>query len=122
MDTERVGSAEIMTQPGNSALTRDGLWGGRNSFSAVSPSHAPPFEFTDGSIDRVIVDVSGDGYLTTRRQRKAGCCATGAVGITVAHDGTRCGRSSASRIAHVRAVRTDSRRGVGSALDPGGIR
>ncbi len=63
VDTEPVGKAEIMTQPGNFSLTGDGLCVGRDSASPVSPDYSAPFEFTGGTIDRVAVDVSGDHYI-----------------------------------------------------------
>jgi len=71
IDTEEVGSADIMTQPGNFALTGDGLCVGRDSLSAVSPHYEPPFDFTGGTIDRVIVDVSGDDYVDHEKEAQA---------------------------------------------------
>jgi len=71
IDTEPVGSAEIMTQPGNFALTGDGLCVGRDSLSAVSPDYEPPFEFSSGTIDRVVVDVSGDDYVDHEKEAQA---------------------------------------------------
>ena len=71
IDTEAVGSAEIMTQPGNFALTGDGLCVGRDSLSAVSPDYVPPFDFTGGTIDRVVVDVSGDDYVDHEKEARA---------------------------------------------------
>ena len=71
IDTEEVGSADIMTQPGNFALTGDGLCVGRDSLSAVSPDYDPPFDFAGGTIDRVIVDVSGDDYVDHEKEAQA---------------------------------------------------
>jgi len=71
IDTEAVGSAEIMTQPGNFALTGDGLCVGRDSLSAVSPDYVPPFDFNGGTIDRVVVDVSGDDYIDHEKEAQA---------------------------------------------------
>jgi arylsulfatase len=71
IDTEAVGSAEIITQPGNFALTGDGLCVGRDSLSAVSPDYGPPFDFTGGTIDRVVVDVSGDDYIDHEKEAQA---------------------------------------------------
>jgi len=71
IDTEEVGSAEIMTQPGNFALTGDGLCVGRDSLSAVSPDYDPPFDLTGGTIDRVMVDVSGDDYVDHEKEAQA---------------------------------------------------
>ncbi|MGB5532143.1 MAG: sulfatase-like hydrolase/transferase, partial [Acidimicrobiia bacterium] len=71
IDTDPVASSEIMTQPGNFALTGDGLCVGRDSLSAVSPDYESPFAFTGGTIDRVIVDVSGDDYVDHEKQAQA---------------------------------------------------
>ncbi len=57
-----------MTQPGNFALTGDGLCVGRDSASAVSPDYQPPFEFHGGTIDRVVIDVSGDPYVDHEKE------------------------------------------------------
>ena len=50
-------------QPGMFSLVGDGLCVGRDSGSAVSPDYRAPFRFVDGTIDRVIIDVSGDHYV-----------------------------------------------------------
>jgi hypothetical protein len=68
VDTQAVGSAEIMTQPGPFALTGDGLCVGRDSGSAVSPDYSAPFPFIGGKIERVIVDVSGDHYVDHEKE------------------------------------------------------
>jgi arylsulfatase A-like enzyme len=63
IDDEAVGSAEIVTQPGYFCLTGDGICVGRDSASAVTPEYVAPFEFRGGTIDRVVVDVSGERYV-----------------------------------------------------------
>ena len=68
IDTEAVGSAEIMTQPGTFALAGDGLCVGRDSGSAVSTEYRPPFAFRGGTIDRVLIDVSGEPYVDHERE------------------------------------------------------
>jgi hypothetical protein len=68
VDMEPVGSAEIMTQPGFFALTGDGLCVGRDSASAVSPDYAPPYPFVGGTIDRVVIDVSGEHYVDHEKE------------------------------------------------------
>ena len=68
VDDGEVGSAEIVTQPGFFALTGDGLCVGRDSASPVSSDYAAPFPFTGGTIDRVIVDVSGDHYVDHEKE------------------------------------------------------
>jgi hypothetical protein len=67
VDTEAVADAEIMTQPGNFCLTGDGLCVGRDSGSAVA-DYVAPFPFVGGTIDRVIVDVSGDHYVDHEKE------------------------------------------------------
>jgi arylsulfatase len=68
IDDNEVGSAEITTQPGFFALTGDGLCIGRDGASPVSPDYAAPFAFTGGTIDRVIVDVSGEHYVDHEKE------------------------------------------------------
>jgi arylsulfatase A-like enzyme len=68
VDDREVGSAEIVTQPGMFSLVGDGLCVGRDSASPVSPDYAAPFPFTGGTIDRVIVDVSGDHYVDHEKE------------------------------------------------------
>ena len=67
VDTEAVGEAEIVTQPGTFSLAGDGLCVGRDSGSAVG-DYVAPFPFVGGTIDRVIVDVSGDHYVDHEKQ------------------------------------------------------
>jgi hypothetical protein len=67
-DMQRVGQAEIMTQPGFFSLVGDGLCVGRDSGSPVSPDYAAPFRLTGGSIERVIVDVGGEHYVDHEKE------------------------------------------------------
>ncbi len=68
VDTEPVGSMEMMTQPGNLALTGDGLCVGRDSASPVSSDYRAPYPFRGGTIDRVVIDVSGDHYIDHEKE------------------------------------------------------
>lgn len=68
IDDTEVGSGEIMTQPGFFGLTGDGLCVGRDGNSPVSEDYRPPFRFTGGTIDRVVVDVSGDLYVDHEKE------------------------------------------------------
>jgi arylsulfatase len=68
VDETAVGSAEIATQPGLFCLTGDGLCVGRDSASPVSPNYESPFAFTGGTIDRVVIDVSGDHYVDHEKE------------------------------------------------------
>jgi arylsulfatase A-like enzyme len=64
IDTDVVGSREIRTQPGVFGIG-GGLAVGSNPGSPVSPEYGGDhgFPFTGGSIDRVVVDVSGDEFV-----------------------------------------------------------
>ncbi len=68
IDTEPVATGEIVTQPGFFALVGDGICVGRDSGSPVSPEYSSPFPFTGGTIDRVVVDVSGDQYVDHEKE------------------------------------------------------
>jgi arylsulfatase len=68
VDDEPVGEGQIVTQPGYFCLTGDGICVGRDSASAVTPEYQAPFPFTGGSIDKVVVDVSGKAYIDHESQ------------------------------------------------------
>jgi arylsulfatase A-like enzyme len=68
IDTEQVGQSEIKTQPGYFSLVGEGLCVGRDSASPVSPDYAPPFTFTGGTIDRVVVDVAGEPFVDHEKE------------------------------------------------------
>ena len=68
VDDEAVGSGEIVTQPGYFCLTGDGICVGRDSGSPVSKAYNDTFPFTGGTIDRVVVDVSGEHYVDHEAQ------------------------------------------------------
>ncbi len=71
IDDQAVGSADIVTQPGYFCLTGDGICVGRDSSSAVTPEYQAPFPFTGGTIDKAVVDVSGDRYVDHEGQVRA---------------------------------------------------
>jgi hypothetical protein len=71
IDENQVGRGDIVTQPGAFCLVGDGICVGRDSGSPVTPAYQPPFRFTGGTIDRVIVDVSGDHYVDHEAQVRA---------------------------------------------------
>ncbi|MGB8311543.1 MAG: arylsulfatase [Halobacteriota archaeon] len=71
IDTEQVGQAEIKTQPGPFSIAGNGLCVGRDSGSPVSPDYEPPFAFTGGTIDRVVVGVAGEPYINHEAEVKA---------------------------------------------------
>jgi arylsulfatase len=63
IDGAVVGSGEIVTQPGLFCAVGDGLCVGRDDASPVTPAYTAPYRFTGGSIDKVVVDVSGERYV-----------------------------------------------------------
>jgi len=71
IDTEQVGQSEIRTQPGYFSLVGEGLCVGRDSGSPVSSDYAPPFTFTGGTIDRVVVDVAGEPFVDYEKEVRA---------------------------------------------------
>jgi arylsulfatase len=68
IDNEPVGKGTVLTQPGAFCLVGDGICVGRDSASPVTPEYRTPFAFTGGTIDRVVVDVSGEAYLDHERE------------------------------------------------------
>ncbi len=73
IDDEVVGLDDIVTQPGNFCLVGDGISIGRDSASPVTPDYADrgTFAFTGGTIDKVVVDVSGEQYIDHEAQVRA---------------------------------------------------
>ena len=70
-DGELVAEDEIVTQPGVFCLVGDGICVGRDSASPVTPDYRAPFGFTGGTIDKVVVDVSGEPYVDHEAQVRA---------------------------------------------------
>jgi arylsulfatase len=68
VDTEAVAAGEILTQPGFFALAGDGVSIGRDSSSPVTDDYAGASVFSGGTIDRVIVDVSGDRFVDHEKE------------------------------------------------------
>ena len=63
IDDDKAGELEITTQPGYFCLIGDGICVGRESASPVAPNYTAPFRFTGGTIDKVVVDVSGEKFV-----------------------------------------------------------
>ena len=64
IDDDQVAEGSIKTQPGKFMLGGEGLNIARDPGVPVSPSmYSSPFEFGGGTIDNVIVDVSGEPYV-----------------------------------------------------------
>lgn len=68
IDNEPVGKTSIVTQPGAFCLVGDGICVGRDSASAVTPDYTPPFPFTGGTINKVVIDVAGEPFLDHERE------------------------------------------------------
>ena len=69
IDTEKVGEGDGVTQPGNFCLVGDGICiRPRDSASPVTPEYTAPFAFTGGTIDKVVVDVSGERFVDHEAQ------------------------------------------------------
>ena len=73
IDDQAVGSDTILTQPGLFCPVGDGICVGRDSASPVTPDYADrgTFEFTGGTIEKVVVDVTGERYLDHEAQVRA---------------------------------------------------
>ena len=68
VDETEVGKGDIITQPGYFCLTGDGISVGEDSGSAVTPEYTAPFAFTGGTIDKVIMDLSGEHFVDHEAQ------------------------------------------------------
>ncbi|MGH9210663.1 MAG: hypothetical protein ACRD2C_08260 [Acidimicrobiales bacterium] len=68
-----VGSGQIKTQPGNFSLVGEGLNVGRDGGEPVTDDYAgsAPWAFTGGTINQVIVDVSGDHFIDVEKEALA---------------------------------------------------
>jgi arylsulfatase A-like enzyme len=72
VDTRPVAEGEVMTQPGMFSLVGDGLCVGRDSGSPISrEDYLPPFKFTGGDIERVVVDVGGEPFSDHEKELQA---------------------------------------------------
>ncbi|GEB58177.1 arylsulfatase [Streptomyces gardneri] len=68
VDDQQVGSGAIVTQPGYFCVVGDGICVGRDDASPVTPDYQAPFRFTGGTIDKVVVDVSGERFIDHEAQ------------------------------------------------------
>jgi arylsulfatase A-like enzyme len=70
---EKVGEAQIKTQPGKFVIGGEGLCVGRDSGAGVTDDYPGqmPWRFTGGTINRVAVDVSGQPYIDLEREAAA---------------------------------------------------
>jgi arylsulfatase len=63
--------AGVRAHPFTFGLAGGGVSVGRNLGQAVSSAYVAPFDFTGGTISRVVVDVSGSPYVDAERQLAA---------------------------------------------------
>jgi arylsulfatase A-like enzyme len=68
IDTDAAGSGELMTQPGMFGLSGSGASAGRGNGSSVSSDYEGPSPFVGGTIERVVIDVSGDHYVDHEKE------------------------------------------------------
>jgi arylsulfatase A-like enzyme len=68
VDTDAVGSGELITQPGMFGLSGSGASVGRGNGSSVSSDYEGPFPFVGGTIERVVIDVSGEHYIDHEKE------------------------------------------------------
>jgi arylsulfatase len=70
---EKVGEAQIKTQPGKFMIAGEGLCIGRDGGSGVTADYpgSEPYAFTGGTIRRVAIDVSGEPYIDLEREAAA---------------------------------------------------
>ena len=67
---EKVGEERIQTQPGKFALSGEGLNIGRDGADPVTQDYPgrQPWAFTGGTIEQVVVDVSGDPFIDVEKE------------------------------------------------------
>jgi arylsulfatase A-like enzyme len=58
----------VRAHPGTFGLAGGGIAVGRNSGQAVSSAYAAPYAFTGGTIEKVVVDISGTPYRDAARE------------------------------------------------------
>ena len=68
IDDAQVGQGEIWTQPGQFGLAGTGVCVGRDSGSPVTTDYSAPFRFQGGTIERIVIDVSGDAYVDHEKE------------------------------------------------------
>ena len=69
IDDAQVGQGEIWTQPGQFGLAGTGrVRRSRQRLDPSRPTTRAPFPFEGGTIERVVVDVSGDAYVDHEKE------------------------------------------------------
>ena len=67
VDDEVVAEQELKTMTGHFSLCGEGLCIGYDGGDAVSSEYSPRFEFTGGTIAKVVFDVADDAYVDVER-------------------------------------------------------
>ncbi|CAN5473936.1 sulfatase-like hydrolase/transferase [soil metagenome] len=70
-DTVVATRSGVRAHPGSFGLSGGGVGVGRNGGQAVSTAYRAPYEFTGGTIVKVVVDISGTPYIDTERELAA---------------------------------------------------
>jgi arylsulfatase len=70
INDQKVREAEIRTQPGKFALSSEGLNIGRDGADPVTQDYPGerPWELTGATIEEVILDVSGEGFIDLEKE------------------------------------------------------
>ena len=70
---KQVGEGEIMTQPGKFGLGGGGLVVGRSGAEPVTDDYVgeAPWPFVGGTIERVVIDVSGESFTDLAAEARA---------------------------------------------------
>ena len=68
VDDEVVAEEQIRTMTGHFSLCGEGLCIGYDGGDAVSSEYTPKFEFTGGTIAKVVFDIADDAYIDVERQ------------------------------------------------------
>ena len=69
---EKVGEGRIKTQPGKFSIAGEGLNIGKDTAEPVTDDYAgdPPWPFTGGTIERAVIDVSGQPFVDLAQEAK----------------------------------------------------
>ena len=73
IDDRKVGEGSITTQPGKFSLAGEGLNVGRDGGEPVTDDYpgSSPWPFVGGTIERVVIDVSGEAYVDLEKEAHA---------------------------------------------------
>jgi hypothetical protein len=71
INNDVVAEGDMKSQSGAFGLAGGGLVVGRQSADPVSTEYTSPFKFTGGAIQRVMIKVSGEGFVDLETEAKA---------------------------------------------------